>query len=108
MGIVSGAEAIGLTWSISSAVQEKFTNVIIAHGKALLLERNATEPALQLSVYRITKLGREILGLGDYAPDEGYIKHIGTEIKKQGFNVRYGDWIPMETNTGQLVNGIEL
>ncbi len=108
MGIVSGVEAIGLTWSMGSAIQDKFMNVITAYGKGLLLERDAKEPALQLTIYRITKLGREILGLGAYQADEDYIKHVGTEIKKKGFRVQYGDWIQIDKSSGQFVNGIEL
>lgn len=108
MGILSGVEAIGLTWSMGSAVQDKFTNVITAHGKGLLLERDEKEPALQLTVYRVTKLGHEILGLGDYAPDGDYIKHVGVEIKKKGFRVQFGDWVQIDKNSGRLVNGIEL
>ncbi len=108
MGILSGIEAIGLTWSMGSAVQDNFRNVITAYGKGLSLERDAKEPALQLTVYRVTKLGREILRLGDYTPDEDYIKHVGTEIKKKGFLVRYGDWVQIDKNKGQLVNAVEL
>ncbi len=108
MGIVSGVEAIGLTWSQGSAIQDKFQTVIIAYGKGLLPERDAKEPALQLTVYRITKLGREILALGDYKPDDEYIKHVGTEIKGKGFKVRYGDWIQVNKTTGYLANQIEL
>jgi Protein of unknown function (DUF2806) len=108
MGIVSGVEAIGLAWSLGSAVQDKFTNVITAYGKGLLLARDSKEPALELKIYRITKLGREILGLGDYKVDEDYIKHVATEIKKQGFRVQYGDWIQTDKNSGRLVNGVEL
>ena len=108
MGIVSGVEAIGLTWSMGSAVQDKFTNMITAYGKGLLVQRDTKEPALELKVYRITKLGREILGLGDYAPDEDYIKYLGAEIKKKGFGVQYGNWIQIDKSRGQLVNGIEL
>jgi hypothetical protein len=108
IGIVSGVEAIGLTWSMNSAVQDKFTNAIIANSKGLLLERDGREPALQLIIYRITKLGREILRLGNYLPDEDYLKHVGAEIKKKGFRVRYGDWIQIDKNTGALANEHEL
>lgn len=108
MGIVSGVEAVGLTWSVGSAVQDRFSNVIIAYGKGLLVERDAKEPALKLQVYRITMLGHEILGLGDYKPDEDYMKHVGMEIKKHGFRVQYGEWIQRDKNSGHLVNTIEL
>jgi len=108
MGIISGVEALGLTLSLGSTIQDKYTHVVIAYGKGLLIHRDAKEPALQLPVYRITKLGREILRLSNYAPDEDYIKHVGAEIKKKGFYVQYGDWVQIDNRGGQLLNGIEL
>jgi hypothetical protein len=108
IGILSGVEAIGLECSMNSTVQDKFTHVIVAYSKGLLLERDGREPALQLTIYRLTKLGREILRLGSYLPDEDYLKHIGAEIKKKGFRVRYGDWIQIDENTGNLANANEL
>lgn len=108
MGVLSGVEAIGLTWTLGSAVADRFQNVLVSHGKGLSVQRDAKEPALQLMVYRVTKLGREILALGDYKPDDEYLNHLGSVIKESGFKVSYGDWIRLDAKTGYLANPVEL
>jgi hypothetical protein len=108
IGVLSGVEAIGLTWSLGSVATEKFQNALVSHGKGLYIERDVKEPALQLTVYRLTKLGREILALGDYKPDDEYLKHVGSVIKGKGFKVHYGDWFQLDATTGHLMNQVEL
>jgi hypothetical protein len=108
MGIVSGVESMGLSRTIYSSENDKFSIALVSYGKALAIGRDAKEPPLSLATYRITHLGREILGLGDYFPDEGYLKHVGNHIKSMGFKAQYGDWTEIEQSRGRLTNAIEL
>ena len=61
-----------------------------------------------LPIYRLTHLAREILALGDYSPDEEYLRHVGNHIKSKGFKAIYGDWMPVGGGRGRLANRVEL
>lgn len=107
MGVLSGVQNNGLELTVASTVQDKFRFGFTSYGKGLALERDAKDPALLLRVYRVTKLGQEILRLQDYRPDDEYLKLVGTAIKGRGFVVRYGDSV--EDGIGMLLlNFIEL
>ncbi|MFN0051000.1 MAG: DUF2806 domain-containing protein, partial [Planctomycetales bacterium] len=108
LGILSGADAVGLSWSLNSAVEDVFSNAIVAYGKVLVVDREAREPPMTLPVYRITKRGREILGLGNVMPDEEYIKHVGAQIKSLGFRVHYGDLVRNQETGAGVENAVEL
>lgn len=108
MGVLSGVEAIGLTLSLGSTIPETFQVILPFNNKGLFIVRQAIQPALQLNVYRVTKLGREILRLGDYKADDDYCKYVGSQIKAKGFTVKYGDYIQLDEHTAQVKGLIEL
>ena len=110
MGILSGAESIGFSRVIFSVHAAKFIAVAASNGKALYIEHEKKERPLEVPMYRITKLGAEVLRLGDYEPVEDYLKLLAAAIKGKGFKVHYGDWKlnPKNPKEGRLTNSIEL
>lgn len=104
MGIISGVEAIGLNTSYKTIVEGKFVRALISNGKALIVEHDDPTKVLNLEVYTLTEVGAQILGLGSFEPDLGYLRLIGKQIASQGFSVHLSDWLQVSENKGQYSN----
>ncbi len=94
LGIVSGVEvsATGLQFNMPSQKQDKYFNIIINRNRILIIEAKEVDKNLSLGVYQISKIGAEVLSLGDFGANEGYMRQLGEKIKSMGFDVKIADW----------------
>ena len=108
LGVVSGIEALGLTRTYKSVVEGKFLRALISHNKALLLEHEDASKTLDIDIYMLTTIGRQVLGLGSFEPDLEYLRLVGQEFAKKGFSVRLADWRDISDTQGQYWNAQEI
>lgn len=108
LGVVSGVDAVGLSSTFKSVVEEKFVRALISHSKALIVEHEDPEKTLELEVYLLTAVGREILGLGSFEPDVEYLRLIGIDLLKKGFKVKITDWRDVSETQGQYFNAQDI
>lgn len=108
LGVVSGVEAIGITTTYESIVQEKFVRAFVSHNKALIVEHDDPARTLEFEVYMLTAVGRQILGLGSFEPDVEYMRLIGKEFVQKGFTVKLADWRNVSETQGEYFNGEEI
>jgi len=91
LGIISGVEAVGgMNWQVTSNDPERFVGSFLSHGKGLRFERSTSSPPLQIPAFTLTRLGREVLTLGTFEPNDTYMRALGALIKTHGFSVKYG------------------
>ncbi|HGF5100100.1 TPA: DUF2806 domain-containing protein [Vibrio parahaemolyticus] len=62
----------------------------------------------EFEVYKVTKLGMEVLRLGVFPMNTDYLEQIGTKVKTQGFKVIIADWVQTTKTHGQYFNAREL
>jgi hypothetical protein len=108
MGIISGVEALGFTTKYKSAVEGKFILPLISHNKALIIEHDDALKTLDFQVYMLTAVGRQVLGLGKFAPDIEYLHLLGRDFIKQGFSVKLADWQDISDTRGNYFNAQEV
>ncbi|MEN2506770.1 DUF2806 domain-containing protein [Stutzerimonas stutzeri] len=105
---VQGGQASGLELTMKSAVPEKFYNNIVNRNLILLVEGEDPNKTLKLGCYQISKIGTELLSLGDFNADAQYMKQIGLKIKEQGFEVKLASWLQTHATHGQYFNAESL
>jgi hypothetical protein len=92
LGILSGAEALGLSLTLQSNSKDRFLKVLLCHGRGLLLEHDDATKTLDLGAYVVTTLGRQVIKLGKFIPNEDYLLAVGSKIQKSGFKVSLVDY----------------
>jgi hypothetical protein len=82
-----------LTNTFKSARPDRFDNTFPYGDKVLICKSDARDKTIKMKIYRLTRLGAEILSLGRFDHDYQYLMSIGQEIKKQSFDVYIGDLV---------------
>jgi hypothetical protein len=108
MGIVSGVEALGLNVTYKSIVEDKFIRPLVSHGKALIVEHDDPARTLEFEIYMLTVVGRQVLGLGSFAPDVEYLRLVGRDFVNKGFNVKLADWRDVSEAKGEYFNAQQI
>jgi hypothetical protein len=104
LGVVSGVEAAGITRSYRSRTAGKYTLALRCHNKALIVEHEDAERQLGLEIYLLTTVGAQVLGLGKFAADNGYLLEVGKNIAARGYTVHLADWHQVSENEGVYAN----
>lgn len=90
----------GLQKQFNSRSKDKFLAILVYYNEVLVAEKDEKDVTLDLPVYLLTKVGREIMPLGKFTGDPTYLPIIGKEIQTKGFSVKIGNiarWIPNST-----------
>lgn len=101
---VQGGDLSGLVLNFNSQVSDRFFTVIINRNLVLTVASDDPSKKLSLECYQISKVGAELLSLGDFNADEGYMREIGTKIGGQGFTVEIGQYLPIGPDRGRILN----
>ena len=105
---VQGGDVSGLQLTIKSREPAKYTNNLVNRNLILLIESDDANKELKLNCYQISKIGTEVLSLGDFSADEPYMKSIGEKIKSHGFDVKLALWVPTGNGYGNYFNAHSL
>lgn len=104
LGVLSGVELIGLTNSFSSIVPDRFIYPLVSNGKVLVVTHEDATKTLTIKSYLLTKVGRQLIGLGSFKPNIEYLQMAGKEILKQGFTVELADYVQATEDKWQYFN----
>ncbi|WP_322002589.1 DUF2806 domain-containing protein [Marinobacter alexandrii] len=105
---VQGGQVSGLDMTISSKSTDSFFATFKLKNKIMLVTADSPEKSLKLPCYKLTRIGREILKLGEFDFQKEYFFDLGQKIKKQGFMVKIGDWLQVDDTFGRVINPIEI
>ncbi len=111
LGIISGVESRG--GMVRSDVkrsgnQSKYSSIIINNNLILIIETEEAGKELALTADRISKVGVEVLSLGDFSANEEYMREIGEQIKSKGFDVKIADYVETPAGDGTYSNPVPL
>ena len=108
LGILSGVEALGLSKTFSSNAKDRFIKILLCHGKGLLVEHENPDKTFKLGAYVVTNLGKQVIRLGKFMPNEDYLRAIGREIKKSEFKVSLVDYTDIGNGMVRYNNAVEI
>lgn len=92
LGILSGVDGMGLSLTGKSTGTDKFESAILTSDVALFIKHADASKTWSISACGVTKLGNQILQLAGAKPAPSYLKAIGNDIKKRGFEVLIGNY----------------
>jgi hypothetical protein len=107
LGIITGVDAVGLSNRYPSLDNDKFLQVLVCHKKLLIIEREG-EHMLELPIFKITKLGAELLNLGSFSANIDYLTAVGKKIISMGYSVKLADVIRFNDNGIEFENQVSL
>jgi hypothetical protein len=103
LGVLSGVEG-SLTSTRGSASRDTFL-ASFPYGSVVLIVR-AGDPSRSITLIasKLTKVGRQLLTLGRFEPNMGYISAVGHMIEAQGFAVTIGDIVASSRDQISFLN----
>jgi len=104
LGIINGVQASGLELSFNSRETNMFSTALVNRNQVLLIEAEDANKKLSLECYQISKIGAEVLSLGDFSANEHYMREVGEQIKNMGFEVKIALWVRTHADYGQYFN----
>lgn len=107
LGILSGVNVGGLQRTLSSLINNKYQTNITYGGKVLILE-SETLNETKFPIYKLTKLGDEILKLGTFPLDYEYFEGIGQNVKQSQLKVTIADITSINQGSISCANPREL
>jgi hypothetical protein len=108
LGVLSGVKGGGLNLSLASRKGESFEHALFYNNQVLLIKHDDVTKKAEFPCYKVTNLGREVLGLGVFPMNNKYLEQIGHEAKKQGFEVVLADWVQTSKEHGRYYNSTSL
>jgi hypothetical protein len=95
LGILSGVAAVGVAKTFKSFSKDRFVSALLCHGRGLLIEDNDSSKTLKLNAYLVTNLGKQVLKLGKFVPNEEYLTAVGGKIRESNFKVSLIDYVDL-------------
>ncbi len=92
IGLISGGMEDGQQKTFSSQSPERFYLLLLSHNKGLEITADEHTKNLSLPVIKLTRIGRQLIGLFAGEADMAYLFDLARAIKAQGFAVTLGDW----------------
>jgi Protein of unknown function (DUF2806) len=88
LGVMSGVEGLSLTrtWAVRPP-----TRTNLRFWTRALSVSSQESKTLELSIYVITKVGAQVMSLGNFRADNEYVHAVGQLIVEKGFEVDLGD-----------------
>lgn len=108
MGFVTGHSGIGLQKTLESQQTDRYFSFLVNHSKILLLERESPQPPVTIKGAALTRVGREVISLGQFSPDLDYVRKFAEHLKESGVTVKVADWFPRPDGTGDYRNAVAL
>lgn len=92
LGLISGVGLAPAIKPFKTTRLDRFELMLPAVNKALRVTAASNVKVLQLPVYPVSRVCRQLLTLLDTEADLAYLFELATAIKTQGFDVCLGDW----------------
>jgi uncharacterized protein DUF2806 len=93
LGVLAGVDAQGLQIQLKSSSTTSYEKALFCHGKLLLIKASDPAKVLSLDIYSVTAIGKQVLRLGTFQPNEKMLLAMADAIKGMGFQVELGNYV---------------
>jgi hypothetical protein len=108
LGVLSGVDSLGLRMNWNSSSSSFFEKALLSHGKLLLVRAPDPSKVLTLKVCMVTTIGKQILQLGSFQPNEEMLRAMSEAIKANGFEVQMGRYVPIDDSQIEIFDLISI
>lgn len=110
LGLILGVQRKDL-WADIAPKKREFQPmhaVLRCHNKALFIEMPYSGQAMNVPVYKITQLGKEVMNVALPEADMAYLWAVANDLKASGCVVHLGDWLEKNDTQGAFQQKITL
>jgi hypothetical protein len=108
MGILGGVDSLGLTLTWKSVLPNEFACAVVCCERVLMVRHSDPSRSIALPICQLSSVGREIMTLGVFRADVGYLRAAGKAVQVQGFNVALGRWEPAPSGSIRTFDEVDL
>lgn len=110
LGIISGVESIGLFYTTTGleSGSTSWIRVLECHSKCVVIRNKDAAATLKFNIYPITKLGLQIIALGNFQEDEDYLVEFGRNLMQSGFEVSIANLVESTEEFTKWSNEVEV
>ena len=108
LGIVDLGATTALRKILKTATPNEFMLGLVSYTHVLVVTHEDPKKEIRLDVYRLTSLGKEVLQLGVFRPNDTYIRELGRTLRDQGFKVVLARHEQITETEGRYFDGQEL
>lgn len=95
LGLLAGVDSTGLSVNITDdhTPHPLWLRALVSNGKCVIIKNDNKQARLSIPAYSITRLGKQVIGLGSFKPDLNYLEEFGKYIVSigEGFKVSVAD-----------------
>jgi hypothetical protein len=109
LGVIAGVESLGMSMTLHNSAKDRssFLIGIRCYSKLLWITSDDPNKKVELPRVAITRVGKEILGLGEFSANIEYLTTVGGLIKNMKCKVSLGDCEVISSGL-RLWNAVEL
>lgn len=92
LGLIAGGLEDEQSKTLKSDASDRYYRLLVTGNKGLEITAADARLTLSLPVIKLTRIGRQLLGLFAGEADMAYLFDLARLVKEQGFEVTLGDW----------------
>lgn len=108
IGIVVGVEASAMSATHTSSEKGSFQLTFTSGNRALHITHKDQDKVLSFPIYGLSHVGKQVLPLGVFTPNEEYLISFGKRIADKDFSVELGDWKKIDETHGNFSNPVAI
>lgn len=108
IGVISGVEAIGMSMTWKSLDETSFKQVLTSNSMALIISGDDPSVSISLPIYKLTTIGQQVLRLGKFGTNIGYLRKVGEHLKSQELSVILAKYYDVGPGQIQWFDGHQL
>ena len=101
MGMLTGVETTALSATYLSMTEECFEHHLVCNDKVLIVVAADSKKKLSFPCIKITRVGQEIISLGQFQANVTFIEKFASTLKTAEFDVKLGD---LDRGTEEITN----
>ncbi len=108
LGVVAGVEAVGIEVTWKSLDKAKFVRAFKCNSVVLIATADDPQLTIKLPIYQLTAIGSQVLSLGKFDANVGYLEKVAEHLKGQGVQVELAQYVAVSPTQIRCFNGRRL
>jgi hypothetical protein len=90
LGVVTGIDGIGLSKTYSCLPNQHLRLFLCSYKWCVCATSTDEKKSIEIPAYIMTRIGQQLMRLGQFEADDSYLRKVGVKLKEKGFDVQIG------------------
>jgi hypothetical protein len=110
LGVISGVDSTGLhiQFGNSSLAGHEYVRVLTSHERCIIIRHENKDSILNFGAYPVTKLGLQLISLGEFKANVGYLTSFSRSIVSKGYKVSLAYPVPSQDGYTRWRDAVEI